>query len=254
LVGLSISTWQCKVRPLTNLETHEIWTSLSGDGRIGTFFVRTSERKLSELNLFNSEDNGYVCYIPTIIDLKSKKNISPGERGTLAYLRYMIYEAKFVEAGDVLIIDAESSLCTDFVQEYLFEHRVYPFVLPCAHHQLLNPCDNSFHSIFKQRYYRVISNMNDGNLGVKEKLNLARQCFHEISEETVAGMFRRCGLVRTGQSKRNIVSGLICEGMTSLDKHNQHHKICLLAFFQWCKISNLFDDLCPYRFNLADVL
>ena len=216
--------------------------------------MRTGEKKVAEMNIFNGEENGYVSFTPPIIDVKSKKNISPGERATLAYLRYMIYEAKFIEAEDILIIDAESALCTDFVQEYLFEHRIYPFVLPSAHHQLLNPCDNSFHSIFKQRYYRVISNMNDGNIGVKEKLNLARQCFHEISNETVAGMFRRCGLVRTSQSKRSIVSSLMCEGITSLDKHNQNHKICLLAFLKWCKVNNLRNDLCPYRFNLADVL
>lgn len=139
--------------------------------------------------------------------MKSKKNISPGERATLDYLRYMIYDAKFIEAGDVLIIDAEGALCTDFVQEYLFEHRVYPFVLPSAHHQLLNPCDNSFHSLFKQRYYRIVSNINVGNIDVKEKLNLARQCFHEISEETVAVMFRKC--VWFLQIKLSEVSSLV---------------------------------------------
>ena len=49
--------------------------------------------------------------------------------------------------------------------------------------------DNSFHSIFKRRYYRAISNVNEGVMDVKKKLNLARQCFHAISEETVAECF-----------------------------------------------------------------
>jgi len=236
------------------LLAHEIWTTLSGDGKVGPFFVRTNERKLSEMNIFNAEDNGYVSFIPNLIDSKTKKNISPGERATLAYLRYMIYEARFIEAGDIMIIDAESALCTDFVQEYLFQHQIYPFVLPSTHHQLLNPCDNSFHSIFKHRYYRLISNLDKGSVSVKEKFNLAGQCFQSISEETVAGMFRRCGLVSTNQSKHSIVSSLMCEGITSLGKHNQHHKICLLAFLKWCKVNNLISELCPNSIDISDVL
>lgn len=204
------------------------------------------------MNIFNEGDDAQVSFIPVLLNSKTKKNISPGERATLAYLRYMIYESKFIQSGDVVIIDAESALCTDVVQEYFHDHRIYPFVLPSTHHQLLNPCDNSFHSIFKQRYYRVISNMNSGKTGVKEKFNLARQCFHEISEESVAKMFRRCGLVRTEQTKRSIVSNLMCEGISSLDRRNQHHKICLLAFLKWCKLNNLRDALCPLRFNIAD--
>jgi hypothetical protein len=235
---------------LLTLLAHEIWTTLAGDGRVGTFIVRTSDPNLAEMNIFSDEDDAYVSYIPVIIDSKSKRNISPGERATLSFLRYMLYESKFIEAGDVIIIDAESALSTDVVQDYLFQHRVYPFVLPSSHHQLLNPCDNSFHSIFKNRYFRLISNINYGNIEIKEKLNLARQCFHGISQEIVAGMFRKCGLVRSDQSKRAIVSRLMCEGISSLEKRNQHHKICLLAFLQWVKANNLVVDLCPFRFNL----
>lgn len=206
------------------------------------------------MKIFNEDDDAYVCYIPALVDMKSKRNISPGERGTLAYLRYMIYDSKFLERGDIVIIDAESALCTDIVQEYLFEHDISPFVLPCALHQFLNPCDNSFHSIFKQRYHRIISNMNDGNISVKEKFNLARQCFHEISEETVTKMFRRCGLLNSDQNKRSIVSNLMCEGFTSLNKNDQYHKKCLLSFLHWCRDNNLINDLCRIRFNVADLV
>lgn len=231
---------------------HEIWTTLAGDGRIGTFVVRTSDPKLVDLNIFSDGDDAYLSYVPIITNSKSKKNISPGERATLAYLRHMLYGSKFIEAGDVIIIDAESALCTEVVQDYLFQHRVFPFVLPSTHHQLLNPCDNSFHSIFKHRYYRLISNINSGKIEVKEKLNLARQCFQEISKESVAGMFRKCGLVPSDQSKSAIVSRLMCEGISSLDKRNQYHKICLLAFLKWVKYNNLVTELCPFSFDIAD--
>jgi hypothetical protein len=232
---------------------HEIWTTLAADGRSGPFFVRTKEMKLVERNIFGLNDNGHICYVPPLIDPKSRKNISPGERSTLAYLRYMIYDSKFIERGDVIIIDAEGALCTDGVQEYLVRHGVFPFVLPSALHQLLNPCDNSFHSIFKQRYYRLISNKIDGNIDVKKKLNLALKCYHQISADTVSAMFRRCGLVPTVETKRSVVTGLMCEGITSLDKNNQHHKKCLLSYLKWCKANNLLQELCPFRINVSDL-
>lgn len=237
---------------LANFVAHEIWTSLAGDGRIGTFFVGTTNAKMTEMNIFPDREDAYVSYTPVLKNSTSSRNISPGERSTLAYLHYMIHQSKFIEPGDVIIIDAESALCTDVVQEYMFEHDLHPFVLPCTHHQLLNPCDNSFHSIFKQRYYRLISNINNGNIEVKEKLNLARQCFHDISKPTVAGMFAKCGLVPSDQTKRAIVSRLMCEGISTLDKRNQYHKVCLLAFLKWCKSNNLVSELCPLRFSLAD--
>lgn len=185
------------------------------------------------MNIFSTTDNGYICYVPPLIDFKSKRNVSPGERATLAYLRFMIYESKFIERGDVLIIDAEGALCTDIIQESLFNHGISPFVLPSALHQLLNPCDNSFHSIFKSSYYRLISNLNNGNIDVREKFLLAMRCFHSVSLETVARMFQRCGLVSSDKTKHSIVSNLFCEGITSLEKNDQYHKKCLLDFLLW---------------------
>lgn len=234
------------------LLAHEVWTTLSGDGRIGPFFVKTKEEKLVEMDIFNADDNGYVCFIPVLRGLNSK-DISPGERATLAYLYYMIYEKKFLEEGDVIIIDAEAALCTSQVQQYLFDHGIHPFVLPSTLHQLLNPCDNSFHSIFKHRYYRLISNMNNGNIDVREKFHLAMQCFHGIPEESVSNMFLRCGLIPSGIEKRKIVSSLMCEGIAKLDRHDQHHKKCLLEFLKWVKFQNLRTLLCPVRISVADI-
>lgn len=66
---------------LTNL-AHEIWTTLSGDGKKGPFFVRTSEKKLAEMKIFEYQPDAFLSYVPILTDPKSKKNISPGERAT----------------------------------------------------------------------------------------------------------------------------------------------------------------------------
>jgi hypothetical protein len=222
---------------------------LCGNGKVGPFFVRTKERKIKEMDIFSEDEDGYVCFVPVITAQGKSKNISCGERATLAYLRFMIHEKKFLRNGDVLIIDGESALCTDVVQEYLSQHQIYPFTLPSALHQLMNPCDNSFHSIFKQRYYRLISNSDEGNIGVKQKFLLAKQCFHEISEESISNMFLRCGLIPSDRNNHTIVTSLMCEGISNLDNHNQHHKKCLLAFLKWCKYNNL-RHLCSIRINV----
>jgi hypothetical protein len=199
---------------------HEIWTTLSGDGRVGPFFVRTKEQRLAEMSIFDDDEDGYICHIPVLQAKGKTKNISCGERATLGYLRYMIYEKQFLKDGDILVIDGESSLYTSVVQEYLSDHGIYSFVLPSALHQLMNPCDNSFHSIFKQRYYRLISNANDGNMNVREKFRLAKQCYHEISEQSISKMFIRCGLVPSDEDKQTIITSLMCEGVNNLNVHD----------------------------------
>ena len=81
-----------------------------GDGRVGPFYVRTSEKKLADVDLFGNQNDAFLSYVPILTDPKSRKNISPGERSTLAYLHYMILKSKFIEPGDIIIVDAESAL------------------------------------------------------------------------------------------------------------------------------------------------
>jgi len=152
-------------------------------------------------------------------------------------------------AADMLIIDAESSLSTPSVQQFLFENQVYPFVLPTTLHELLNPCDNSFHSLFKLRYFRLISNMNSGRIRIKEKLNLAKQCYEDIADATVSDMFVKCGLVGT-EDKYIVVSRLMCEGMKHINNSNLH-KRCLLSFLKWCRFNNLSSELCRFDIDLS---
>ncbi len=67
---------------------HEVWTTLSGDGRIGTFYVRTGERKLAEMNIFHEDDDAHLSYIPVLLNSKTKKNISPGESYSCLFAIY----------------------------------------------------------------------------------------------------------------------------------------------------------------------
>jgi hypothetical protein len=61
---------------------------LGGDGMKGPFFVRTNARKLKDLENELFDGNGHIALVEAIIDEKTKKNIAPGERATLAYLQH----------------------------------------------------------------------------------------------------------------------------------------------------------------------
>lgn len=238
-----------KLLTLINLLGHEIWTTLRSDGKRGIFYVRTSEEKLSNVKLID----GHLSYVPIIKYGSSKKNITPGERSTLTYLYYMIHISKDFKSGDVFVCDGESSLATPNVQRYLLDNNIHQFIIPSILHQLINPCDNSFHSLFKLRYFRLISNMNGEDITVKEKLQLAQQCYNDISEESIQCMFQRCGLVPNSnyKDKRTLVSHLMSEGISTLSRRDQQHKICLLSFLKWCRYNNLFDELCPVKLKLS---
>jgi len=233
---------------------HEIWTTLRSNGVRGTFYVRTSDPKLAQSEIFDIDDGGYLSYVPILKDEKTKKNISPGERSTLSYLYYMIEISREFHSGDVLIFDGESALSTPNVQRYLFDHDIHPFVLPSIHHQLLNPCDNSFHSLFKLRYYRLISNMNGEAIDPVEKLRLARQCYYDISDESVEAMFKRCGLIPSGESKRSIVSRLMSESISTLNRNQKEHLRCLVAFLKWCRANELAEELCPIPIDASTIV
>jgi len=68
-----------------------------------------------------------------------------------------------------------------------------------------------------------VSNTNT-KLTMKDKMNIARECYDAVSEETIRSMFIRCGLVPSGEDKRKLV--------------------CLLKFLKWTNENNLL-ELCP---------
>lgn len=161
----------------------------------------------------------------------------------------MITEACYFVPGDLLIHDGEPSLCTEAVQSYLSAHSIYSMKLPSALHAMLSPCDNNFHSLFKLSYYRMISEKNYTFINLREKLLLAKLCYDSISSEVIAGLFRTCGLVGSGD-KRLLVSRLMCEGLKLVGNRDDFHRNNLIAFLKWCLENNL-PHLCPYEFDVS---
>jgi len=196
------------------------------------------------MNIFDGVVDAKLAYVPVLEDA-NHRNISPGERGALAYLQFMIYEAEYFRNGDILIHDGEPALCTPTVDMYLRTNGIQPFTLPSALHQFLSPLDNNFHSTFKLSYYRLISDGNYSEIDAREKLSLAQQCYAGIcSPEVVRNLFVTCGLIGDGE-KREVVARLMNENLKALGGRNDFHKKNLLLFLKWCLKNDLGDELCP---------
>lgn len=222
-------------------EANELWTTLCANGVKGPFYVQTTSNKPEIHNAFDYEkDYAYVNYVQIERNPKTKKKVRPGEKGMLHYLNFMINEAQFFNQGDIILSDGEKCFDTPLVQQYLLQYNITHFVIePSVLHQLISPCDNNLHSILKLGYYRRLSKGNHQNFSVVQKLRLAKECWDEISNETVANLFHKCGLSSSAPDKRSVVMNLILEGMSALGKNNQLHRKNLLSYLQWCDDNSL---------------
>lgn len=218
------------------LVVHEIWTTLAGNGEKGPFFVRTKNPKLAHSNLFEGQVDAHLSYVPILRDA-SKKDMAPAERGMYAYLFYMVKIAQYLKEGDILLFDGEASFRTPGVKQLMVESGVLPLVIePSALHQLLSPADNSFHSLFKISYYRLLSNENRSAITEVEKLQLAYKCYHAIDSASIVSMFRRCGLLRTEEGLESVVLKLMSEGISAVGKSSAHRNN-LRMFLKWCQLT-----------------
>ncbi len=252
---LMTSPWHKKIRHLSPTGTnkprkvtpsrgaaHEIWTTLRADGVKGPFFVQSKDQSL--LNIFEDQDphEAYISIIPSdSLENKTKKQYSrPAEKGMVLYLYYMIRIVKFFTPGTLIVSDGEKCFQTPLVQQILANHKIYFIVIkPSVLHQLMNPCDNNFHSCFKLGYYRKISNYEEGSISLKEKFHLAKKSYEEISETSVARMFIHCGLTGSNVHPREKILNLMFEGIRALNKKNSYHQKCLISYLKWCKLNNL---------------
>lgn len=218
---------------------HEIWTTLSGDGKKGDFYVQTKSLTVAEMNIFLYDNDAHVDYVPIMKNPKTKKNILPSERGMMSYLHYNINISQFLEPLDFLLFDGELAFQTDSVKNYMSRKEIFPFTIkPSVLHQFINPCDNNFHSLFKLSYYRLLSHKNYEYISDYEKLHLAKQAFDAIDESAVISMFKRCGLIQS-QNKREIIHTLMFEGLGTLGKYDELHRVNLYSYILWCKEKNL---------------
>jgi len=213
---------------------HVGYTALRADGTKFPFYVETSDRNLILCNFENILGNdGFVAFV-------AKNQRRRAEFGFLCFLEYMCLN-KHLRRGDILIFDGEKTFVTELITEFFSKHGIFYFpIKPAVLHALLNPCDNAFHSRFKLSYNRKISRCNA--ITYEEKFRMARDCYNEISRDSVRSWFNTCGIWSDSKDFEAIVLNLVNEGIRSQKggkrKFHQHN---LQVFIQWCRENNLVD-------------
>jgi hypothetical protein len=219
---------------------HEIWTTLGADGSKGPFFVRTKDKKLNA-NVFSGCTDAYLCHVP-VYKSNSGKDMTPAERGMLAYIYYNVNVSGYLKRGDFLLFDGEASFRTPVVKEMLRSYGITGYVIkPSSLHQLLSPCDNHFHALFKLAYYRSLSRRNSSTISGEAKLQLALQCYRAIDSTAIISMFTKCGILPTpGQDRTTTLWKLMSEGICTLERVPSHRRN-LFSFLKHCdKTNNIF--------------
>lgn len=201
------------------------------------------------MKIFRNDENARICFIPAEGPVNEKRKgkkvyVRPAEKGMLLYLNYMINVARFFKRRTLLICDGERCFRTPLVNSFLEENGIFMMVItPSVLHQLINPCDNDFHSVFKSKFYRVISNRNEPTISVKEKLLLAKDCYENISSLSIKNMFVKCGLTDLDENKTDVLAKLVSEGIKCLGKNEEYHRKNLICYLKWC-VENHHEDLC----------
>jgi hypothetical protein len=191
-----------------------------GNGTVGGFYALVDKQQISG-DVIAAEDSK-VLMLPN--------TNRRGERSTLAYLEWCVAKGYLV-AGDLILTDNEASFKTDEVRNFLNDNEIEADYFPPYRGSIMNPCDNSFHATFKQKYYSKI--LDKATISMEEKLKFAREAYFEIDEISIKHMFHRTGL--TSKDIPRVVAKLSTEGLHITPKNEKVHYDQVKAFIRWVK-------------------
>lgn len=197
-----------------------MYSFLVGDGTLGPLYLESTVKKHTLCNL-NSE-YGYIRYL-------SRNQKKRGETGFLLFLETCVRDG-YLNAGDVLLTDNESSLKTKKVQGYLKKHKIILINFPSYMNHLMNPCDNYFHASMKRRYWSSIDCIE--KLGIQEKVKKIRDAYYSEKESSIINYFNNCGLIGERKPAESIQK-LLSEGLFPVKKYENLHFKQLNNYVKW---------------------
>jgi hypothetical protein len=174
-----------------------VYSSLVGDGRTGAFFAVIARKKGVRVVL--NDDDGTIKLI--------QKGNRRGERSVLAFLEDAVKRGKLCN-GDVLVTDNEASWNTEEVNTYISAHGILHHFYPRYLGARLDPCDNSFHAVFRRMYQAEILQLQ--RVDLHKRLEILNRVYHAIPDRDVLGFVRHCGLLE-GDPER-VIDDLLLEG------------------------------------------
>jgi GNAT superfamily N-acetyltransferase len=186
-----------------------IFTLVVADGRVGPFFYVTRNRNVPK-NLLKPEE-GKILVLP---NMRRR-----GERMMEAYLEWAIARG-VLEVGDICLTDNESSLKTQLVEQMFNDGGIQHMCFPTNLGSFMNPCDNSFHSVFKHYYYTSLIGYT--HVDTPTKIRLAYNAYQKVKEKSIVHMFKHVGIL--GKNKKRALIRLFTEGIQPISRWKEVHQ------------------------------
>jgi hypothetical protein len=200
-----------------------MYTVICGDGSAPRFIL-VSDKKNIPVRIIDPKKGD-------VIVLKSRRKGTSG-RGTDAYERVVdcLVKAKILPPGSFLYTDNERALQTEPGDTLLEEHGITHLTFPTYMGQLLNTCDNSFHSIFARKFAEAL----EGKISatVQDKVQAAYHSYYSISRNAIRNMFKHCGLTGT-RDINQVVHQLVHEGVQPRARRLDLYKGLIRDALEW---------------------
>lgn len=218
----------------------DMYTVICADGRAPRFIL-VSDKKQIPNNIIDPKKGD-------VIVLKVRSKGTPG-RGTDAFARVVdcLIGANILPPGSFLYTDNEKSLQTAPGEQHLEEHGVTHLTFPTYMGQLLNTCDNSFHSIFARKYSEALKGKISATM--QDKVQAAYHAYHSLSRESVQNMFEHCGL--TGNRPvTQVVHQLVHEGVQPRTCHLDLYKSLIREALEWAGSVHKEPDTAAVKYDM----
>jgi hypothetical protein len=129
-------------------------------------------------------------------------------------------------------MDNEASFKTDWVQSLFSSKGIIFGYFPVGLGNLMNPCDNNFHSVFKRNFYSLLAGRY--SLNKVTKFRLAKKAYYQVHEQSIKNFFSHVGL-SSNRSPKYVVADLLTEGIYPRQKYIPIHVKQLKSYLSWRK-------------------
>lgn len=192
-----------------------LYTGLVGDGTLLPPVIITSDDKLPRLEF---DKPAFVVLLPS-----SK---APTARSAKAWFNKV---KDWMEDDPILLLDNGGAHHNpEFLQE-LHEFGIRTEFYPPYAGSLVDPCDNSFHSVLKRIYFSK-------DRSTHEKCIRAMvEAYYEVSEQAVLSSFERCGYTGA-QNPHQVTARLLSQGYEASQQKIHELNRCSDTYVAWKRV------------------
>lgn len=209
-----------------------MYVGLVADGSQLPFYVELHKNPTERIEFTRSESHAAMA-------------VTGEERGSKSMLHYLEWARTngYIKKGDVILLDNERALKTATVQEYAEDYGILLKYFPAYLGGIMNPCDNSFNSVFKSAYYKLMSL--EANVTEKQKVMLAEEAYYKPSDKAMQRIFAHVGIIK--RSPSDTADLLISEDCRHTAKSARIHKQQIKNFLEFAIMHNI--DISKYRLH-----